>query len=211
MMNFLPPLADGLLNSLLVTLGAGAVALGLSFVAGLALITPWRVLRAPARIYVEIFRGTSALVQIFYFFYVLPLVGIELSPLAAGILALGMNFSAYGAEVVRSSIQAVPKGQWEACHALSLGWGMSIRRVIVPQAMRRMLPPFGNLLVELLKATSLVSLIGIAELTFAGNSLVRSTGENVLVYVLVMAIYFAAAYPLSLLVRRLELRMSKAW
>ncbi|PTT68760.1 ectoine/hydroxyectoine ABC transporter permease subunit EhuC [Arthrobacter sp. HMWF013] len=210
-MNFLPPLIQGLYNSLLVTLGASAVALALSFVAGLALITPWRVLRVPARIYVEIFRGTSALVQIFYFFYVLPLIGIELTPMTAGIMALGMCFSAYGAEVVRSSIQAVDKGQWEASHALSFSWGMAVRRVIIPQALRRMLPPFGNLLVELLKATSLVSLIGITELAFTGSSLVRSTGENVLVYLLVMAVYFAAAYPLSLLVRHFERRMTKAW
>jgi polar amino acid transport system permease protein len=142
----------------------------------------------------------------FWIFFVLPLppFNLELSALQAGILALGLNVGAYGAEVVRGAIKAIPRGQIEAAIALNMPRSLMMRRVIIPQAMVRMLPPFGNLLIELLKATSLASLITLSDVTFQALSLRQTVGRNAEVFGLLLVIYFLLAYPLTLGVRWLE-------
>ncbi|HZD53574.1 MAG TPA: ectoine/hydroxyectoine ABC transporter permease subunit EhuC, partial [Woeseiaceae bacterium] len=155
----LPALIEGLRVTLQLTVGGAAFALVLSAFAGLGRRSRRRFFRWPANLYVEIFRGTSALVQLFWFYFALPFFGIRLPALVTGVIVLGLNSGAYGAEVVRSAIDNVPRGQWEAARALNLDATHVMTRVILPQALPMMLPPAGNLLIELLKNTALVSLI----------------------------------------------------
>ncbi|BCJ86709.1 ectoine/hydroxyectoine ABC transporter permease subunit EhuC [Effusibacillus dendaii] len=162
-----------------------------------------------AAVYVEFFRGTSLLVQMFWLFFALPILGIELEPMTTGVLALGLNYGAYGSEIVRSSIQAIPKGQTEAAIALNLTSFQRMRSVILPQAFTLMLPAFGNLLIELLKGTSLVSLITLSDLTFTGMLMrTANIARTPEILGLILVIYFVLAYSLTLVVRWLERRVS---
>jgi polar amino acid transport system permease protein len=204
--DMLPTLLNGAAVTLQVTLFSAVLALAAALTAGLARLARWRAVRLVTTIYVEIFRGTSTLVQLFYFFFVLPLFGITLPPFVTAVLVLGLNTGAYGSEVVRAAILNVPRSQVEATIALNMPSRLAMRRVILPQALEAMLPPFGNLIVELLKSTSLISLITIRELAFEGRELERNTGQVVQSYVLVLLIYFALAFPLTRIVKRLERR-----
>lgn len=160
-------------------------------------------------VYVEFFRGTSLLVQLFWAFYVLPRLGLTLSAMQAGLLVLGLNYGAYGSEVVRSSILSIAKTQTEAGIALNMTPTQILRHVILPQAFLVMLPPFGNLLIELLKGTALVSLITLSDLMFQGALLRGTTLRTTEVFTLVLIMYFLMAYPLTLGVRRLETKLSR--
>ena len=206
----LPLLLRGLVTTVQITLVSAAIALVLSFVLGLALLSGNHLVRGAARTWVEIFRGTSALIQLFYFYFVLPgLLGITISPFVAAVAALSINTGAYGSEIVRSAIRAVPPGQREAAIALNLSPARTLRAIILPQALSRMLPPFGNQLVELLKVTSLVSLITVADLSFQAQSFVQGSGHTTLIYSLTLVLYFVACYPLSRLSRSLELSLQR--
>lgn len=200
----LPPLADGLWVTLQVFGGALVLAVPLAIVAGLARMSRWRLVAWPAVAYIEIFRGTSALVQLFWFYYVLPLFGLALPAMLAGILVLALNSGAYGAEVVRGAVQAVPAGQREAAVALNLTPLQILRRIVLPQALPAMLPPAGNLFIELLKNTALVSLITIADLTFRAQLLRADTLRTMEIFSLVLLIYFAVALGITGVVRALE-------
>ncbi len=207
LLDMLPLLLRGLQTTLLVTVLAAPLALVLALASGLARLSPFRPLNWLAITYVELFRGTSLLVQLFYFFYVMPLFGLTLDPITTGVIVLALNHGAYGSEVVRAAINGVPKSQREACVALNMSPATTLRRVILPQAFVAMLPPFGNLLIELLKSTSLLSLITIFDLAFAGNTLFQTTGRIVEVYGLVLVIYFVVAMVLSWGMRMLEARL----
>lgn len=202
-------LARGLGVTLLLTLGGAALAAVLALAAGLGRLSRDPILRAVARVYVEVFRGTSVLVQLFWLYYALPLLfGLDLPALLAGILALGLNVGAYGAEVVRGAIEDVPEGQHEAAVALGLTDYERFRYVIVPQAVLAMLPPAGNLIIELLKASALASMITVADLTFAADRIRAHTLETTLAYGGVLLIYFVVAQALVFGVRRLERRFA---
>jgi polar amino acid transport system permease protein len=205
----LPPLLRGAAVTLALTIGGSAVAFVVAITAGLARLSGRRLIRAVASFYVEVFRGSSLLVQVFYFFFVLPLVGIRLDPFTTGVVALGLNVGAYGSEVVRGAVLNVDPGQREAAIALNMSTSLAMRRVILPQAFVAMLPPFANLLVELLKGTSLVSLITLTEVSFAGRQLLQQQGHALEIYSLVLIIYFVMAYPLTRLVRLLERRLAR--
>jgi polar amino acid transport system permease protein len=155
---------------------------------------------------IEFFRGTSLLVQLFWLFYALPLLGYQLTPLEVGVVAFGLNFGAYGAEVVRGSINAVPTAQWEGATALSLSPSQRMRRVILPQALPLMIPPFGNLLIQLLKSTPLVFLITLTDLTTVAEQYRASVGNEAFIYGLLLVVYFLLAYVLTLGMRFLEAR-----
>jgi polar amino acid transport system permease protein len=202
--DLLPQLLKGAGVTLQVTGLAAVVALILSFLVAFARVAPLRVLRAAATVYVEVLRGTSAIVQLFYLFFILPAFGLSMGPLTTAVIGLGMNMSAYGSEVVRASFTAVPRSQFEAAAALALNRVQTYRLVIIPQALVIMMPSFGNLLIELIKATSLVSLITLTELTFSGRQMVVTTGRSFQVWGLVLLIYFVMAYPLTRLVGRIE-------
>ncbi len=205
------PILEGLWVTLQLTLGGAVVACVLAWVAGLGKLSATRWVRWPANVYVEVFRGTSALVQLFWFFYGLPLFGVRLSPMTAGILVLGLNIGAYGAELVRGSIQSVSKGQYEASTALNFSPLQRLWLIIVPQAIISILPPAGNLLIELLKSTALVSLITLGDLTFKGMILRAETLQTAQVFGMLLVIYFVIAQCLVFLVRRIEVRLKRGW
>ncbi len=204
--DLLPIMMRGVWITLQLTLLAAILALVVALITGIGRLSENRLIRGFTSVYIEIFRGTSVLVQMFWIFFVLPLppFNLTLSAFWAGVLALGLNIGAYGAEVVRGAVQAVPRGQVEASVALNMSPSLRMRRVILPQALVRMLPPFGNLLIELLKATSLVSLITLTDVTFQALSLRQSVGRSTQIFVLLLIIYFVIAYPLTLGVRWLE-------
>ncbi|MCC6796078.1 MAG: ectoine/hydroxyectoine ABC transporter permease subunit EhuC [Candidatus Hydrogenedentes bacterium] len=208
---FIPSLLSGLGVTLTLTGGGALVAVVLAWLAGLARLSHFGPLRLAAATYVETFRGTSALVQLYWFFYALPLFGIELSATATGIIVLGLNIGAYGAEVVRGAVLSIDRGQSEAAAALNLSNLKRLWIVIAPQALLRMLPPAGNLLIELLKSTALVSLITLNDLTFRGMLLRAETLRTVEVFGLLLIIYFCVAQVLTLGLHAAERRLSKAW
>src|SRR5581483_3269676 len=167
---FMPGLLAGVWLTVQVTVVGCIVAVVLATIAALGKLYGARPLRWVATIYIEFFRGTSALVQLFWLFFVLPDFGISLDPFTVAVLGLGLNIGAYGAEVVRGAIQGVTRGQWEATVALNMSRAQALRRVILPQALVAMIPPWGNLFIELLKSTALVSLITLSDLTFRAKT-----------------------------------------
>lgn len=204
----LPALGKGLLVTLELTFFSAIGAFLLSFLAGFGRRAKFRPLRVVTGIYVEVFRGTSLMVQLFWFYFCLPFFGIKLPALTVGILVIALNYGAYGSEVVRGGIAAVPQGQLEAAAALNMPSALTMRRILLPQAFVQMLPGFANLLVELLKGTSLVSLITLADLTYQANLLRSTTLQTGLVYTLVLLIYFIIAYPMMRALRGAERRMA---
>jgi polar amino acid transport system permease protein len=175
-----------------------------AFVAAFGKMSRLRPVRWLAIAYIEVFRGTSALVQLFWLFFVLPHFGITLDPFTTGVLALGLNVGAYGAEVVRGAIQAVPRGQYEAATALNMSHWTMMRRIIVPQALLAMVPPWGNLFIELLKATALVSLITITDLTFAAYQINQTALRSVEIFSLVLVMYFFISQAIAWLMHSAE-------
>lgn len=200
---FLQGVGITVLYTVLGALSAGIVA----FVLGLMALSRWVSVRGVARTIIEFFRGTSLVVQILWIYFVLPFVGIALEPIAAGTLALALNFGAYGAEIVRGAITAVPKAQWEATVALSLSPVKRMRRVILPQAIPEMVPPFGNLLVQMLKGSSLLFLIGITELTFEVQQLRFEIG-SLTAFTIALVVYFFLAQAFLAVMRVWERRAS---
>ncbi|PXY20953.1 ectoine/hydroxyectoine ABC transporter permease subunit EhuC [Prauserella muralis] len=200
-------LVRGLPVTIAATLGGIALTVVLSFVAGLALLAPSRTVRFLSRVYVEGFRGTSEMVQLFWIYFVLPvLVGFELVPLFAGILVLGLNHGAYGAEIVRGAVQSVPKAQYEGAIALSLSPAQRMLRVILPQAVVEMLPSFNNLFIQLLKSTALLYFISAEELTERGQLLAPSLpiAQLVPIYVIELLFYLLLAVLITVGMRALE-------
>lgn len=201
-------LLQGALITIQITAMAGVLAFVCALVAGLARMSSWRPVRWIAVTYVEFFRGTSALVQLFWLFYALPLFGLSLSPMTVAVLGLGLHIGAYGAEVVRSAVLAIPRGQHEAALALNMSPALAMRCVILPQAVVAMLPPFNNLMIELLKATALVSLITITDLTFQGQLLNTATLKTAPIFMAVLVFYFLIALGITSAFRMLERRLS---
>ncbi|MCX4738958.1 ectoine/hydroxyectoine ABC transporter permease subunit EhuC [Streptomyces antibioticus] len=179
-----------------------------AFVAGIGRVHRWWAVRFLAGFYTEVFRGTSALVMIFWVFFVLPpAFGWQLVPLWAGTLALGLTYGAYGAEIVRGALLAVDPAQNEGGIALGFTPGQRLRRILLPQAVPEMIPPFSNLLVELLKGTALVSVMGMGDLAFSGNLVRLALQESAEIYTYVLLIYFVIAFLLTRLMRGLETRL----
>ncbi len=192
-LEYTPILVDGTLITIQLTLASAVVALVLSFVVGLSRFSSYGFVRWLAIGYLEFFRGTSAIVQMFFMFYVLPLLGVTLSPLAAGIAACGLNLSSYGSEVVRSAVQSVNRGQHEAAIALNYTTYQRFRYVLIPQAIPVMIPTFGNLLIELLKLTAVASLITISDLTFMAQIIRVQTALTLEPFLVILIIYFVLA------------------
>ncbi|TWF78807.1 polar amino acid transport system permease protein [Pseudonocardia hierapolitana] len=185
-------LNQGLPYTLIATIGGIVLTIVLSLVAGLALLSPWRWVRVISRIYVEGLRGTSEVVQLFWIFFALPvLVGFEFIPLWGGVAVLGLNHGAYGAEIVRGAVQSVPRAQYEGALALSLSPAQRMRRVILPQAVAEMIPPFNNLFIQLLKSTSILSFVFIPEITRqATEVLIPNFNPWVIQIMLLLLLYY---------------------
>jgi polar amino acid transport system permease protein len=208
--NLLANLMSGLLMTLLVTAGGIALCLAMAFIAGLAKTSKVPPLRWLAHGYIELFRGTSALVQLFWFVYVLPRLGVPIEPITAGIVALGLNYGAYAAEIVRSSIQNIDRGQYEAALALNFTPMQTMWRIIIPQSVVSMIPPMGNIFIELLKNSALVSFISVYDLTLQARINLNTYPNYVTsTWVMVLLMYFAVAMLLTLGMRGLEKAFSR--
>jgi polar amino acid transport system permease protein len=210
MLEFLPILLRGATITIEITAAASALAIFFAFASGLARLSSVALLRRLSLVYIELFRGTSLLVQLFWLFFVLPHFGIKLSPFQTAVIGLALNIGAYGGEVVRSAVLAVPAGQTMSAMALGLEPTQVMRYVILPQAARIAVAPTVGFSVQVIKGTALASIIGFIELTKAGTMLNNATFRPFLVYSLVALIYFCLCFPLSFLAKRLEGRLNVA-
>ncbi len=184
---------------------AALIAIVVALLAGLGKLSQNWLIRGISVVYIEIFRGTSLLVQLYWIFFVLPLFGLTLPKFVAGFVSVGLNVGSYGAEQVRGALQSVPKGQWEAAYALSMSPAKRMRRIILPQAIGIMLPPWGNLLIELLKGTALVSLISVADLMFQARQINASTFLSAQSFGIALVIYYILArFFITPFMRRME-------
>lgn len=172
---------------------AAALAIAISLIFGLMRLSKAIAVQGVATVYIEFFRGTSLLVQLYWIYFVLPLMGLTLEAFTAGFIALGLNFGAYGAEIVRGSIQSVPKAQWEAALALNMSPALRMRRIIIPQTFPYLLPPASNLMIELLKATALVSLISVVDLMFIAKQINATTWLSAQAFGTALLVYYALA------------------
>jgi polar amino acid transport system permease protein len=156
--------------------------------------------------FTQIFQGTPLLMQLFLVFFGAPVLGLEISPWLAAGIALVLNTSAFVGEIWRGSIQAVPRGQWEAAEALGLHYAARMRKVVLPQAWKIALPPTVGYMVQVIKGTSLAAIIGFTEITRAGQIINNATFQPLIVFSVVGAVYFALCWPLSLWASRIEQR-----
>ena len=202
-------LLGGLKVTVIITVASTVLGGVCAFAAGIGKLSRHAALRWLAGTYVEIFRGTSLLVQLFWLFFALPFLGIQLSPMAAGILGLGLNIGAYGAEVVRGAIQSVENGQYEAATALNFTGRQTLWRIVLPQSVVEMMPTFGNLAVQNLKDSALVSLITLTDLTFTAENLRNQTLQTVPIFTLTLFIYFGLALVIMVAMRWLERRAAR--
>lgn len=204
MLDLLPRLLEGTVVTVELAVGGSLIALPLALLAGVGRLSPSRCLRLAASCYVEFFRGTSALIQLYWVYFALPMLGVRIDALGAGIVVLGCNAGAYGAEVVRGAVCAVPAGQWEAGAVLGLPRRLVLWRVVLPQALPRALPPLNNVLIELLKNTALASMITLSDLTFEAQALRAATLRTTEIFVMLLAFYFAMSLLVTALFRWLE-------
>jgi polar amino acid transport system permease protein len=167
-------------------------------------------LRRAAAGFIQVFQGTPLLMQLFLVYFGLAVVGLPINPLLAAAVALTLHASAYLGEIWRGAIEAVPSGQSEAATALALSYNSRMRYVVLPQALRLAIAPTVGFLVQLIKGTSLASIIGFTELTRAGQIINNATFKPFLVFGTVAALYFIVCWPLSLLARYMEARMRRA-
>jgi polar amino acid transport system permease protein len=214
-LSYLRPLMVGAGVTVELTLYSTLLGGLFSFLFGVGRLSRSRFLRWASITVIEIFRGTSLLVQLFWLFFALPVLGqalgidLRLPPVVAGTLALSLNIGAYGAEVVRGAIQAVPRNQYEAAQALDFTPRQTLWRIALPQAVPEMLPSFSNLAVQNLKDTALVSLIGLGDMAFQAERIRNFTQDSVSVYTLLLLMYFGMALVLAGAMRILETRVGR--
>ena len=188
-----PKFSSAAITTTQIFVYSSLLAVIISIIFGIMRLSKNIIIQVLATVYIEFYRGTSLIIQMFWIYYVLPLFGIPLPALLAGVLALGMNFGAYGAEVLRAGILAVPKGQWEGALALNFSKAKRMQRIIIPQIYPIILPPAANLAVELLKGTALVSLITIVDLMFVAKQINMMTWLSAQSFGLALLIYFVMA------------------
>ncbi len=193
-------------ETLKITIVAFALALGVGILIGIARTGSVRPLRAAATVYVDVLRGIPLLVQIFFLYFGIGRL-LNLDRFPSGVLAIGIGYSAYIGETVRAGIQAVPRGQWEAARSLGLSTPQCLRHVILPQALRIVIPPVLNDFVACLKDSSLVSIIGLRELTRAGREYYSSTFSDFQTWTVVAILYLAMTLILTRVSGALERRL----
>jgi len=182
----------------------------LGFPTAVMRILPWKWLRWPANVYVSLMRGTPLLVQMFVIYYGLPSVGIEFTPVTAGILALSLNAGAYLSESLRGAMLSIPKGQWSASYSLGMGYGQTLRHIIMPQALRIAVPSMSNTLISLIKDTSLVSVITMTELMLSTKEVIATTFRPLPLYLAAAAIYWILSLAFEQLQRYAEARLNRS-
>ena len=203
---YLPLLLQGVGITIALTLAALVISTLLGLVWALMRYSGIAPLVFVSKAIVNTVRGIPILVQLFYIYFVLPEFGIDLSAFQAGALGLGLAYSCYMAENFRAGLEAIDKGQIEAAQSIDMKWSLMMRRVVLPQAIRTVLPPYGNTMIMLLKDTSQASVITVAELTMRGKLVASSTFDNMTVYTLVALLYLALSVPLVILASYLERR-----
>lgn len=206
---YLPPLLKGAQVTVMISLSSIVIGAMLAFAAGIARTSSNRILSGIAFVYIVLFRGTPLLVQLFWFYYALPLIGISFDPVTTGIMTLSLLTGAFGAEVVRGALLSVPHTQLEAARALNFSKTYTLWHISMPQAVIEMMPAFGNLAIQNLKDTALVSLISIADLTFQAQSMRNITLDSATVYTLTLVGYFIIALCLMLVVRFIEMKLRR--
>jgi His/Glu/Gln/Arg/opine family amino acid ABC transporter permease subunit len=207
---FLETLLGGWPTTVKVAAGALVFALVFGLVIALLRLSRWRALRIPAIAYIEFFRGTPLLVQLFVIYFGLPDAGFEPTPLQAAIVGMGLNGSAYLAEIYRAGIEAIHRGQMEAALSLGMTPVRAMRYIILPQALRTMLPPITSFSIVMLKDTAVVSVVAAPEIMFYARNLVTETLQSAVVYSMAGALYLCMTVPMARLVARLE-RSRRAW
>ena len=213
MFDFLPKYYTTYIDATVTTLKVSLIALLIGLLLGivicLAKISTIKVLNVLATIYVEVIRNTPILVQIMIIYFALPEVGISFTPFMSAIIALSINSGAYVSEIFRSGILAIDKGQMEAGRSLGLSYFQTMKFIILPQALKNSLPALGNEFISLVKESSIVYFVGVADIMFAANTVKNATYETFGPYLIAAAIYFIITSILSLLVKRLEKKLTK--
>ena len=213
MFDFLPKYYTTYIDATVTTLKVSLIALLIGLLLGivicLAKISTIKVLNVLATIYVEVIRNTPILVQIMIIYFALPEVGISFTPFMSAIIALSINSGAYVSEIFRSGILAIDKGQMEAGRSLGLSYFQTMKFIILPQALKNSLPALGNEFISLVKDSSIVYFVGVADIMFAANTVKNATYETFGPYLIAAAIYFIITSVLSFLVKRLEKKLAK--
>ena len=204
--DYLPILLQGVQLTVLITLASLVVSTLLGLFWAVLRVSGIGLLSGFGAVMINVLRGIPIIVQLFYIYFVMPDFGLSLTAVQAAIIGLGIAYSAYQAENFRAGIEAVDRGQVEAAHSIGMGWWMTMRRVILPQAIKIALPPYGNIMIMMLKDSSQASTITVAELALQGKLIASSTFKNTSVYTMVALMYLALSLPLILLVRYLEAR-----
>jgi polar amino acid transport system permease protein len=203
--------ADRMAEGLLLTLQVAVLAIVMALLWGLVVVIPrmsrrsW--VRLPTRTYIEVFRNTPLLLQIYLFYFSLPLVGVPLSALLSGALAIAVQHGAFFAEIYRGAIESIPSAQRKAALSLGMRPHRAMRVIVLPQALRLALPPMGNQLILLIKDTSLLSAIGVAEVTLTGKMLIERSAASYEVFVAIACIYLVITSLVGGSVRLLEHRL----
>jgi cystine transport system permease protein len=205
-----PTMLRGAGYTVIFALAAMLGGLLIGFPVAILRILPYRVLRWPASVYVSLFRGTPLLVQMFVIYYGLPSVGVEFTPVTAGVLALSLNSGAFLSESLRGAIGSVGQGQWAAAYSLGLGYRDTLLHVIMPQALRMAVPAMSNTLISLIKDTSLVSVITLTELMLSTKEVIATTFQPLPLYLAAAAIYWILSLLFEALQRRAEQRLNRA-
>ncbi len=203
---FIPILFEGAKLTILVTLGSLMLSTILGMVWALMRVSKYPALIWFSGMMINLLRGIPIIVLLFYIYFVMPDMGISLSALHAAIIGLGLAYSAYQAENFRAGIEAIDRGQIEAAMAMGMSWSMTMRRVVLPQAVKIILPPYGNIMIMMLKDSSQASTITVAELALQGKLIATSNFKNATVFTLVAIMYLVMCIPLIMLVRHLEKR-----
>lgn len=210
----IPKYLDVVLLGCVWTIAITVVAAILSFFGGIifaviALYAPW-IVRLPFRAFAWLFMGTPLLLQLFLIYFGLVQVGIDLPAFVAGVIGLGLHFAVYNSELIQTAILAVDKGQMEAARTMGLSRGQALRKVVVPQAVRDVIPPIGNNMIALLKDSALVSVIGVSELTLTAQLAIGRTYRLFEFYVLVAVFYYIINLGMEAVLRRIERRVQAA-
>ncbi len=209
--DYLGVLLQGLWITVTLTLSVIVMSAVFAIPVALARMSPSRLIRLPVDAYVEVTRATPLLLQLIYIYYVLPSIGIRLPGIACAVIGLTFNYTAYMSEVYRGGIKAVAQGQWLAAAALGMTDTLAFRRIILPQAIRIVIPSLGNYFISLFKDTALCSVVGVQELLFKGQIVSARSFQYFTIYTLTAILYFSVGYPAALLVRWLERVSSRGY
>jgi polar amino acid transport system permease protein len=206
---FFPILLQGVWLTIIVTIGSLALSTVLGLFWALMRVSGIGVLVGLTAGLINVIRGIPIIVLLFYLYFVMPDFGVALTALQASILGLGIAYSAYQSENFRAGIEAIDKGQIEAAQTIGMGWWLTMRRVVLPQAVKIVLPPYGNIMIMMLKDSSQASTITVAELALQGKLIASSTFKNTSVFTMVALMYLTMSIPLILLVRHFEKKANR--